>query len=389
MGISVMRGAGRMTAETRMNSDGESVRDESVVSESATTGGAVKAVGARFRRRGDPRRERRGGASSFDASIATALSVSFALAGASASIAAEPPYPRRPISLVVPFPPGAATDAFARVVARRMVDVLGQQIVVVNRDGASGIIGTDAVARAAPDGYTLVWGTSSGLSILPALKQKLPFDPQRDFAPISLGAKLAYVLVVHPSVPAANVKQLIALAKAKPGAMNYASAGTGGAPHLAGELFKSMARIDIVHVPYRGTALFATDLVAGQVDLAFASPVTTLPFTTNGRLKPLAVTVTRRIDVYPDIPTMAEAGLPGYELTQWYAMLAPTKTPPDIIATLNSAMRKALEDADVRKRITSEGGIPAPTTPEGLTSFIKAETAKYEKIVAAAGIRAE
>ena len=315
--------------------------------------------------------------------------VSMVSAAVAAVAAEQGPYPRRPISLVVPFPPGAATDAFARVVARRMVDGLGQQIVVINRDGASGIIGTDAVVRAAPDGYTLVWGTSSGLSILPALKQKLPYDAQRDLAPISLGAKLAYVLVVHPSVPAANVKQLVALAKAKPGALNYASAGTGGAPHMAGELFKSMAKIDIVHVPYRGTALFATDLVAGQVDLAFASPVTTLPFTSNGRLKPLAVTVNRRIDVYPDLPTLSEAGLTGYELTQWYAMLAPARTPADIIATLNAAMRKALDDAEVKKRITSEGGIPSPTTAEGLASFIRAETAKYEKIIAAAGIKTE
>ena len=317
-----------------------------------------------------------------------ALAASVLLAGA-ATAAEQSQYPRRPVNLIVPFPPGAATDAFARVVARRMVDVLGQQMVVINRDGASGIIGTDAVVRAAPDGYTLVWGTSSGLSILPALKQKLPFDPQRDLAPISLGAKLAYVLVVHPSVPASNVKQLVALAKSKPGALNYASAGTGGAPHMAGELFKSMAKIDILHIPYRGTALFATDLVAGQVDLAFASPVTTLPFTSNGRLKPLAVTVNRRIDVYPDLPTMSEAGITGYELTQWYAMLAPAKTPPEIIATLNGAMRKALDDADVKKRITSEGGIPSPTTPEGLASFIKAETAKYEKIIAAAGIKTD
>jgi tripartite-type tricarboxylate transporter receptor subunit TctC len=358
---------------------GEAVTDETVTSE-AVTGKAVMGRARAIQR------------FFVTVSSVTALSVTAScvtsLLAASAAIAAEPQYPRRAISLIVPFPPGAATDAFARVVARRMIDVLGQQIVVINRDGASGIIGTDSVARAAPDGYTLVWGTSSGLSILPALKQKLPFDPQRDLAPISLGAKLAYVLVVHPSVPAANVKQLIAIAKARPGKLNYASAGTGGAPHMAGELFKSMAKIDVVHVPYRGTALFATDLVAGQVDLAFASPVTTLPFTVNGRLKPLAVTVNRRIDVYPDLPTMAET-LPGYELTQWYAMLAPARTPADVIATLNGAMRKALDDAEVKKRITSEGGIPAPTTPEGLASFIRAETAKYEKIVAAAGIKTE
>jgi len=298
-------------------------------------------------------------------------------------------YPRKPITLVVPFPPGAATDAFARVVARRMTDTLGQQIVVMNRDGAAGVIGTDSVARAAPDGYTLVWGTSSGLAILPALRQKLPYDVQRDLAPVSLGAKLAYVLVVHPSLPATNVKQLIALAKSRPGQLNFASAGTGGAPHLSGELFKSMAGIDIVHVPYRGTALFATDLVAGQVELAFASPVTTLPFTSNGRLRPLGITIANRLDIYPGVPTMAEAGLPGYELTQWYALLAPAKTPPDVISTLNAAIRKALDDPDVRKRITSEGGTPSPTSPEGLAAFIKAETAKYEKIVKSAGLKSE
>jgi len=298
-------------------------------------------------------------------------------------------YPRRPVNLIVPFPPGAATDAFARVIARRMTDVLGQQMVVINRDGAAGVIGTDFVARAAPDGYTLVWGTSSGLAIMPALKQKLPYDPQRDFAPISLGAKLAYVLVVHPSLPASNVKQLIAIAKARPGQLNFASAGTGGAPHLAGELFKTMAGVDIVHVPYRGTALFATDLVAGQVELAFASPVTTLPFTSNGRLRPLAVTTTARVDAYPNLPTMAEAGLVGYELTQWYAMLAPAKTPPEVVDVLNAAIRKALEDPEVRKRITSEGGMPSPTTPQGLTQFIRAETAKFEKIIKASGVKIE
>jgi tripartite-type tricarboxylate transporter receptor subunit TctC len=299
------------------------------------------------------------------------------------------PYPRRPVSLVVPFPPGAATDAFARVIARRMTDILGQQMVVINRDGAAGVIGTDFVARAAPDGYTLVWGTSSGLAIMPALRQKLPYDPQRDFAPVSLGAKLAYVLVVHPSLPASNVKQLIAIAKARPGQLNFASAGTGGAPHLAGELFRTMAGIDIVHVPYRGTALFATDLVAGQVELAFASPVTTLPFTGNARLRALAVTTTARIDAYPNLPTMAEAGLPGYELTQWYAMLAPAKTPPEIVDVLNAAIRKALEDPDVRKRITAEGGMPSPTAPQGLTQFIREETAKFERIIKAAGVKIE
>ncbi|HYC44403.1 MAG TPA: tripartite tricarboxylate transporter substrate binding protein [Burkholderiales bacterium] len=296
-------------------------------------------------------------------------------------------YPQRPVSLVVPFPPGAATDAFARIVAERMTKVLGQQIVVINRDGAAGLIGTDFVVRSAPDGYTLVWGTSSGLAIMPALGRKMPFEPQRDLAPVSLGAKLAYVLVVHPSLPVKTVKELIAFAKTRPGKLNFASAGVGGAPHLSGELFKTMAGIDIVHVPYRGTALFATDLVAGQVEMAFASPVTTLPFTNNGRLRALAVTTTTRVDAYPGLPTMAEAGLPGYELTQWYALLAPAKTPTEVINILNGAIRKALEDPNVRTRITSEGGVPSPTSPEGLAEFIRAETAKYRKIAAAAKLK--
>ena len=296
-------------------------------------------------------------------------------------------YPQRPVTLVVPFPPGAATDAFARVVADRMTKVLGQQVVVVNRDGAAGIIGTDFVARAAPDGYTLVWGTSSGLAIMPALGRKLPYDPQRDFAPVSLGAKLAYLLVVHPSLPVKTVKELIAFAKARPGKLNFASAGVGGAPHLSAELFKTMAGIDIVHVPYRGTALFATDLVAGQVEMAFASPVTTLPFTSAGRLRPLAVTTTTRVDAYPDVPTMAEAGLPGYELTQWYAMLAPARTAPEVVATLNAAIAKALQDPGVHRRITSEGGVPSPTSPEGLAAFIREETAKFQRIAKAANLK--
>jgi tripartite-type tricarboxylate transporter receptor subunit TctC len=298
-------------------------------------------------------------------------------------------YPERPVTLVIPFPPGASTDAFGRLVAQRMALDLKQQVVVVNRDGAAGVIGTNYVARSAPDGYTLLWGTSSGLAIMPALRRKLPYDPQRDFAPISLGAKVSWVLAVHPSVPASNVKELVALAKRHPGKLNFASAGTGGAPHLAGELFKVTTGIDVMHIPYRGTALFAVDLVAGQVDYGFASPLTTLPFTRIGRLKALAVTSPKRIDVYPDIPTMAEAGYPGFELTQWYAMLAPAGTPAAIIAALNAAVRNALTDATLIKRLAEDGGMPAPTTPEGLAQFIREETASYARVVEKAGIKTE
>lgn len=316
------------------------------------------------------------------------LVVLLAAAGAFTGAHAQK-YPERPVTLVIPFPPGASTDAFGRLIAQRMALDLKQQVVVVNRDGAAGVIGTNYVARSAPDGYTLLWGTSSGLSIMPALKRKLPYDPQRDFAPISLGAKVSWVLAVHPSVPANNVKELVALAKRHPGKLNFASAGTGGAPHLAGELFKVTAGIDVIHIPYRGTALFAVDLVAGQVDYGFASPLTTLPFTRTGRLKALAVTAPKRIDVYPDIPTMAEAGYPGFELTQWYAMLAPAGTPANIIATLNAAVRNALTDAILIKRLAEDGGMPAPTTPEGLAQFIREETASYARVAEKAGIKSE
>jgi len=298
-------------------------------------------------------------------------------------------YPERAITLVIPFPPGASTDAFGRIVAQQMAHDLKQQIVVMNRDGAAGVIGTNYVARSAPDGYTLLWGTSSGLAIMPALKKKLPYNAQRDFAPVSRCAKVSWVLAVHPSVPAGSVAELVALAKKHPGKLNFASAGTGGAPHLAGELFKSVAGIDVVHIPYRGTALFAVDLVAGQVDYGFASPLTTLPFTRTGRLKVLAVTANKRLNVYPDVPTMAEAGYPGFELTQWYAMLAPARTPPEVITTLNSAVRNALADPGVIKRLSNDGGIPAPTSAEGLGEFIRKETESYARIIEKAGIKTE
>jgi tripartite-type tricarboxylate transporter receptor subunit TctC len=303
--------------------------------------------------------------------------------------AAAQGYPRRVITLVVPFSPGGATDAFARTTGRRMGELLGQQVVILNRDGAAGAIGTEFVAKSAPDGYTLLWGTSSPLAIFPAYKQQLPYDVQRDLAPVGIAAKIGYILVAHPALPARNLKELIALAKAHPGKLNYASAGTGGASHLAGELFKSMAKIDILHIPYKGTALFATDLVSGQVELAFAGVSTTLPLTGTNRLRAVAFTGLQRSDLYPDVPTMAEAGLPGYEYTQWYALMAPAQTPPDIIDSLNATLRKALDDPEVKKRIAADGGTPAPTTPAVLSIYLKSETAKYAKIIKEAGIKLE
>ncbi|MBI3937625.1 MAG: tripartite tricarboxylate transporter substrate binding protein [Betaproteobacteria bacterium] len=298
-------------------------------------------------------------------------------------------YPRRPVTLVVPFPPGAATDVFARAAGRRMSEIFGQQVLVLNRDGASGTIGTDSVVRSVPDGHTLLWGSSGPLVISPVWTPKLPYQTLRDLAPISLFAKIPFLLIVHPSVPAKNLKELVALAKARPGKLNFASSGTGGTSHLAGELFRSMAKIDIVHVPYKGTALFATELVAGQVDLAFAGPTTALPHVRPGRLRALATTGIRRSDLFPDVPTMAEAGMPKYEFTQWYGLLAPGKTPRDVLSTLHATFLKAMEDGEVKKRIALEGGTAAQNTPGEFAAFLKAELEKNAKMIREAGLKRE
>ncbi len=296
-------------------------------------------------------------------------------------------YPKRPVTIVVPFPPGAATDTFARAAARSMASQLGHNFIADNRAGASGRIGTDQVARAAPDGHTLLWGSSGPLVITPVWGEKPPYDPLRDFAPVSLFAKIPFILVIHPSVPAKSLKELVSVIRAKPGKLTYASSGVGGTSHLAGELFKSLAKVDLLHVPYKGTALFATELIAGQVDMAFAGPTTTLPHMQTGRMRAIAITSTERVPLVPQIPTIAEAGVPGYEFTQWYALLAPAKTPREIIATLNAALLKSMQDADVKARVGSEGGVFTPQTPEQFGAFLSAELQKNAKTIRDAGLK--
>lgn len=297
-------------------------------------------------------------------------------------------YPRRPVTIVVPFPPGAATDSFARAAGKRMSELLGQQFIVDNRAGASGRIGTDHVARSAPDGYTLLWGSSGPLVISPVWGEgKSPFDPLRDFAPISVFAKIPFILVVHPSVPATTLPQLLTVIKARPGKLTYASSGIGGTSHLAGELFKAMAKVDVLHVPYKGTSIFATELIAGQVDMAFAGPTTTLPHLESGRMRGIAITSTVRSPLVPAIPTLHESGVPGYEFTQWYSLLAPAKTPPDILSTLHGALLKSMDDAEVKKRVSVEGGTLTPTTPEQFTAFLKLELDKNSKMIKAVGLK--
>ncbi len=306
--------------------------------------------------------------------------------------AAAQNYPRRPVTIVVPFPPGAATDSFARAAGKRIGELMGQTFVIDNRAGASGRIGTDQVARAAPDGHTLLWGSSGPLVISPIWGEKgdkVPYDTVRDFAPVSLFAKIPFLLVVHPSVPATSLKQLIAIVRAQPGKLTYASSGVGGTSHLAAELFKSMAKLDVLHVPYKGTSLFATELIAGQVDMAFAGPTTVLPHVQPGRMRALGITSTVRSALFAGVPTMTEAGLPGYEFTQWYALLAPAKTPRDIVTALNTTLLKAMDDAEVKRRVSVEGGALSPGTPEELTAFLRTELESNAKMIRAMGLKRE
>jgi len=296
------------------------------------------------------------------------------------------PYPARAVSLVVAFPPGAATDAFARVAAAHMSEQFGRQILVVNRDGASGIVGTDFVAKARPDGYTLLWQSSS-LTISAASGTKLPYDPIGDFSPVGTFAQIPFVLVVHPSLPVKNVSGLVALARTRRGELNYGSAGPLGFNHMAAELLKLKTKIDIVHVPYRGTALLTTDLLGGQVHMAFTGPTTALPHMKTARLRALATTGAERSPTFAQIPTMSEAGVPGYEFSQWYGMLAPLKTPREIVEVLNKALIKSLDDPTVKQRMAAEAGVPFPTTPDAFAGFMKEDLANKVSLIRAAGIK--
>jgi len=302
---------------------------------------------------------------------------------------AQPAYPTKPIRLVVTSPPGGSQDFLARLLAQGLAPALGQPVLVDNRTGASGIIGIDFVAKAAPDGYTLLLGGGGPMTIVPALQAKVPFDPVRDFAPITLVAGGSFALVVHPSVPARSVNDLIALAKAKPGSLNYGSSGTGASPHIAAELFKSTARIDIVHVPYKGVGPALTDLIGGQVDLMFADVHLVAPHATSGRLRVLATTGRERSSVMPSMPTMNEAGVPGYAMGNWFGVLAPAATSPEIVGRLNAELVKILSGTSLRERFASQGIEPRPSTPDQFGAHIRGELEKWRKFLKAANIRLE
>lgn len=295
-------------------------------------------------------------------------------------------YPTRPIRLVVPYPPGGATDIIARGVGEKVGHALGQQVVIDNRGGGAQIIGTDLVAKAAPNGYTILLASVTH-SINPGLQPKLPYDSIKDFSPITLMASGANVLVVHPSVQARSTKELIALAKARPGQLNYASSGNGSGGHLAAELFKNMTGVEIIHVPYKGGGPAYVDLVAGQVNLMFTSPVPTLPHVKAGKLRALATTGARRSSAMPDLPTIAEAGLPGYEASLWYGILAPAGTPAPILALLQKRIVAALALPEMKERFGPLGVDIVGSTAQAFLKHIETETAKWSKVIKAAGIK--
>ena len=297
-------------------------------------------------------------------------------------------YPSKPIRFIVPFPPGGGTDTVARVISQRLAERLGQQVVIDNRGGANAIIGTEMGAKAAPDGYTLTFTLPAAVAVNPSLYPKLPYAPLRDFAPVTQLNTIALLLVAHPGVQANSIRELIALATAKPGQLTFASSGNGSAAHLAMELFKLMAGVDMVHIPYKGGGPALNDIVGGQVQLMSGPMISALPFVKAGRLKALAVTTDKRIAGLPEVPAIAET-VRGYESSIWHGVLAPAGTPRPIVMRLHDEIVKILMVPEVKERFAREGAETVGNTPEQFSAFIKSETAKYAKLIKAAGIRAD
>jgi tripartite-type tricarboxylate transporter receptor subunit TctC len=299
------------------------------------------------------------------------------------------PYPSKPVRLLVPFPPAGPADIMSRVVAKRMSEGLGQQLVVESQAGGGGTIATEAATRAVPDGYTLVVGSLSTLVIGPILNPNVRYDPVKSLAPVSMIATAPSMILVNPSVPANNLRELIELAKAKPGALNFGSNGTGTLPHLAGELFRSMTGVNIVHVPYKGAAPATNDLMAGQIQLIFIVPAGLEPHIRSGKLRALAVASAKRLPALPEVPTSAEAGLPGFETYTWFDLSAPQGTPAPVIARLNTEMERTLAEREVHEALSKQGLDASASSPEQFGRFVLSETEKWSKIIKAAGIKPE
>jgi len=319
---------------------------------------------------------------------ACALAAAATLAAAACGLSAQS-YPNRPVRIVVPFPPGAGVDIVARMLGLPLTDLWGQAAVVDNQPSANGTIACELAAKAAPDGYTLLLGNISTFAMAPSLYKKVNYDPVQSFAPITLVNTSANVLVAHPSVPATTTQALIALAKAKPGQINYASAGSGTSPHLAAELFKSMAGVDLVHVPYKGSPQALTDLLGGQTQIMFASLVSALPHIRQARLRALGVTSLKRAAALPDLPAISEAGLRGYDVSVWMGIVAPAGTPPAIIAQLNRQIAALLQSPDIRERLAVQGLEAASNSPAEFRTYIASEVRKWAVVIKQAGVVAD
>ncbi|MCX7140022.1 MAG: tripartite tricarboxylate transporter substrate binding protein [Proteobacteria bacterium] len=304
---------------------------------------------------------------------------------AAASAQGAQNYPNKPIRIVVPYAAGASTSLVTRLVGQKLTEAWGQPVVVDNRGGAGGAIGTEIVAKSPPDGYTLLLGTVGTFGINSAVYSKLSYDPVKDFAPVGMLATVANILAVQPSLPVTSVKELIALAKEKPGKLNYGSSGNGSTSHLSGEMLKSIAGISMTHVPYKGGAPMMADVLGGQLEVMFDQVPAVLPHAKAGRVRALAVTTARRSAAAPDVPTMAEAGVPGYEMTVWYSLMAPAGTPRDIIVKLNTELAKILNQPEFKQQMLAQGAELTSSTPEQLAEIIRADLAKYARIAKEAG----
>jgi tripartite-type tricarboxylate transporter receptor subunit TctC len=326
--------------------------------------------------------------SSMRAVVAGLSALCFVLA-ASPHAWAQASYPSKPIRMIVPFPPGGSTDFLARLTAQKLSESLGQQVLVENRTGASGIIGADLVAKAPVDGYTLLMASPAEIAVNHYLYAKVPYNPERDFAPITLVGITPLVIAAHPSVPAKNIRELVALAKSMPGQLSFASAGTGSTQHLTGEMLMAAAGIRLIHVPYKGAGQSIPDVIGGQLPLGVYGLLTIFQQAKAGKLKILAVTTPKRSPVAPDYPTLAESGFPGFDTSLWNGLLAPAATPKDIIGKLHAEIVRILKLPDVAERIASQGAIVVGNTPAEFAAFIAAESAKYSKIIKQAGVKLE
>jgi tripartite-type tricarboxylate transporter receptor subunit TctC len=314
------------------------------------------------------------------------MAAAAALGALAASQALAQGYPTKPVKMIVPFPPGGPTDVQARIVAQKLGESLGQPVVIDNRGGAGGMLGSDIAAKSAPDGYTLLMGASGPHAVGVLTRKEPPYDPLKDFTPLSLVSYSPLMLVVHPSVKANSVQELIALAKSQPGKLNYGSFGNGTMAHFAGELFKLQAGVDIVHVPYKGTAPALADLLAGQIPMMFDTIITSLPHVKSGRLRALAVTKSTRSQAVPELPTVAEAGLPGFQAVSWIGLMGPANMPKDIVDRISNEMVKMLGDPALRQKLLDAGAEPVGSSAAEFAAHMKAEMERWEPVVKAAGL---